>query len=625
MKHQPTLAGVSSQAIDCCLPAPVSGGNFSHSYNEVLTPPTSLTSEIKDRVLTKLKLQLQSYGQSPSPFQWAGLSDVIDTLTAMLCGTCPPKVHLSSLDPGMGKTTALTQFLKEVVRSSDHADVGVVVFLSRKAEIERLVEEANLRPDDFAVYTADDECNAISPTPVNDAQVLFTTQQMLTSRCKGGSFEQCSAFYYLHRVRDVRVWDETLEPSEVVTLSSDDLGELLPYLRRMAVTTADQVQDLLGKTVSAPSGSVITIPAFEGLTGLRVSSDHGGSLRRNLDALAAMSGRPVRILPGQGKQKVALYTRDALPTDMAPLLVLDASGRVRETYNCWNRHRTGLVRLRSAPKDYSALTVHVLDQGSGKDSWTKNDDRLAVEIATVIDSKPDEPWLVVCHKDFVSISIPKLILEHVTTARDRVQFVTWGQHTATNAFADISNVVIASTYCLPDWQYSGLAYACSRRPINQELSHSAVGAIRLGEHGHNIYQALCRASVRGNDGGRCKPCTAYVIAAKASGIRDKLADWFPGCQVTAWSPSRRRLQGQKKKAVLDYIATRRAEDPDAVILFKEVQEAVGISDRKQLTKIRKCEHFRAELTELGLQEHMIGNRQGANAFIRFFHPTQGGA
>ncbi|MBN8185066.1 hypothetical protein, partial [Roseibium aggregatum] len=316
----------------------------------------------------------------------------------------------------------------------------------------------------------------------------------------------------------------------------------------------------------------------------------------------------------------ALDIRDALPADLAPLLVLDASGRVKETYKCWQHHRKGLVRLRSAPKDYSALTVHILDKGAAKDSWSKNPEALAIEVATVIDSKPSEPWLVVCHKEFGSVSIPKQVRDHMTTPKSRVRFVTWGQHTATNSFADIPNVVIASTFCLPEWQYMGLACASSGRSIDLGLPRSAVDAIRMGEHGHHILQALCRAAVRGNDGGRCKPCNAYIIAAKASGIRDKLRDWFPGCRVSTWAPSRRRLQGQKKRAVLDYLKARRCEDPNTVILFKEVQAAVSIPDKSNFKSMRKHPDFRAALEELGLQEVMIGDGRGANAFVRFFHP-----
>lgn len=393
MNHHPLLAGASTLAVCRHLPAFVLGVSFPHSYNDFLTPTASTTSGGEDLALSELKLQLNRYGQTLSSSQWRGLSDVVGTLNAMLNGACPPKIHLSSLDPGMGKTTALIQFIKEVTRSPDHGHDGVIVFLSRKDEIARLVEEADLHTDHFAVLTADDACNALSSTPVDSAQVLFTTQQMLTHRCKGDSFTRCEAFFYLSRPRSVRVWDETLAPGEVVALSSDDLGALLPFLRRATTKIADQVQDLHGRLITTNHGTVITMPVFEGLTRLGSGEDGGDVLNRNLDALAAMSGQPVRVFSGQGKQMIALNIRDALPTDMAPLLVLDASGSVRETYRCWERYRGGLTRLASARKDYSALDVQVLDQGAAKDSWRENGERLAIEVAAVIDSKPDEPFV----------------------------------------------------------------------------------------------------------------------------------------------------------------------------------------------------------------------------------------
>ncbi|MBN8185056.1 hypothetical protein, partial [Roseibium aggregatum] len=304
LMNQSHQAGVLPLAAGTGLPALAAGVNSPFSCNEVLTPITLGTSDLQQRVQAGLKRQLMLYGQTPSAQQIEALSDIVATLTAMAGGSSPPKVFLSSLDPGMGKTTALIQFLKEVIRSSDFVDVGVVVFLSRKDEIMRLVEEAGLHTDHFAVLTSDEDCNGLSPTPVNDAQILFTTQQMLARRCKNTAFMRCDPFFYMGRVRAVRVWDETLEPGEVMALSSDDLGELLPFLRGTASTIADQVQDLQAELIRAVSGSIITLPVFEGLEILSSRSEHVASVHRTLDKLTALSGRSVRVFSGQGKQMI---------------------------------------------------------------------------------------------------------------------------------------------------------------------------------------------------------------------------------------------------------------------------------------------------------------------------------
>lgn len=51
--------------------------------------------------------------------------------------------------------------------------------------------------------------------------------------------------------------------------------------------------------------------------------------------------------------------RETLPDDILPLVVLDASARVRATYTLWESGREGLHILPSATKRYDDLTVNV--------------------------------------------------------------------------------------------------------------------------------------------------------------------------------------------------------------------------------------------------------------------------
>lgn len=63
-----------------------------------------------------------------------GLATVADTLEALAENSLPPRVHLSSLDTEVGKTT----LLKSLLFSPDHEDVAVLVCLSLLVEVERM-------------------------------------------------------------------------------------------------------------------------------------------------------------------------------------------------------------------------------------------------------------------------------------------------------------------------------------------------------------------------------------------------------------------------------------------------------------------------------------------------------
>ena len=81
--------------------------------------------------------------------------------------------------------------------------------------------------------------------------------------------------------------------------------------------------------------------------------------------------------------------KQTLPDDLAPMVILDASGRVRQTYV--DLAATGrLLRLLSAPKRYDQLTVHVWRTGGGKPSFADNGAKLTAGIAKTIDTRPTE-------------------------------------------------------------------------------------------------------------------------------------------------------------------------------------------------------------------------------------------
>jgi hypothetical protein len=575
------------------------------------------------KTVAKTRGELLARGLQPSRHQISALQDAASIMVDMAERRCPPQIYLSSLDTGMGKTTLLVQFLKEVSKSLDHSMVGVVVCLSRLNELDRLVNEAELRHEKFAVLTGDDDRNSCSATPPNEAQILFTTQQMVMRRGEGRSFHDCTEFHFMGMPREVRIWDETLEPGGIVTLSTDDLSGLLGPLRKVSSSAADFLQDLWIELSQAKPGSILQLPDFAAtpLMAVCLSSelDQSGRLTR----LMSLSDRRVKVIAGMGKERIALDIRDAIPRDLAPILVLDASGRVRRTYQHWEHQKGGLVRLTSAVKDYRNLKVHVLDQGGGKDSWRRNGEQLAREVAALIDSKSEERWLVVHHKADGTIDPSGLIMRYVNTNPDRISFLHYGRHQATNDFKDIPNVILAGTLFLPMVQVTGLAHSSMGLPLEAELPNVVLREVRLGEIGHVVVQAVGRGSSRGCQDGKCQPCDVYLIADKKSGIGEALKEWFPGCHLRAWVPMHRRLRGRVSKADA-FLKDRLAVDPTAPVMFAEVMEHLGETDLSNFNRtIRKHEDFRSAIDDLGLHEVKIGKGRGKNAFQRLCSPVEG--
>lgn len=159
------------------------------------------------------------------------------------------------------------------------------------------------------------------------------------------------------------------------------------------------------------SGSIYAVPDFaekhaaislNDALGRAEAGDDGELSRKLRDderavftSLWFLSGKTVTVHRDGPLGKAVLDYRETLPPDLAPMVILDASGRVRETCRDIEAGRGTLVRLPTASKDYSPLTVHVWRTGGGTTAFAKSGVTLAAGIAKTIDTRPGERWLVV--------------------------------------------------------------------------------------------------------------------------------------------------------------------------------------------------------------------------------------
>ncbi|SLN32579.1 hypothetical protein ROG8370_01291 [Roseovarius gaetbuli] len=549
------------------------------------------------------------------------LRELVATMKAIADGSADPCFYLSSLDPGVGKTTTLIRFVTELLGSEQHEGVAVLLCFSRLEEIARLVEEMGLDEADYAVLTSDDEANRLSSTLPSEARVLFTTHSMVMSRCRGHRFSDVEVFHYLGEVRAVRIWDEAMLPGEVVSLNTDQLAALREPLRLSHPALAQMVEELELALKASDGSGTYDWPDVEDATGIALRSARQGLEQRQasyLEGLYALSGRCVLLRRPHNATKVitALDSRDAIPDDFAPVVILDASGRVRSTYSQWEKHKGNLVRLPSAVRSYRNLTVHVMDKGSGKTTWTQNGNALAREVAIKIDSKPDEEWLVIYHKGVNGGAIPDQVMGLLSSDPSRVHFLNWGKHQGTNKFRHIQNVILAGMNNHPETDYEMKARHYSGIPNDHDVPKALVDDMQAGEHMHHILQALCRSAVRQGNGSDCSPCNAYIIAPKRSGIRAFLTEVFPGCTVSTWLPTEKKPKGKVQQALL-FVEMHFKDCPDEVLLFTKLQSELEITNASNFrNRIRHHEDFKAGLEALGVEEVTVGNRHHRNAFAR---------
>jgi hypothetical protein len=582
------------------------------------TYAVSLAGETIDH----LQHYFTSRNHHPSAKMWAALAAVAQTMERMAEGRCPPAVYVSSLDPGVGKTSTLIHFLRTLLASPNHDHAAALVCVGRKEQIEAIVAEADLAPTDYAVLTSEPKLNALGCGRPAEARVLFTTHAMVEKRTEaaGGAFAKAGCFHYQRRPRAVRIWDEAILPGQTLTLRRADLAGLLPALCGRHPALSATVERLFIDLMDAADGTPYRLPD--------IAEAHGPDLSKALapvagNAEAELTMRALWFLGGKvvtvrqdGKYgEIMLDYRDTLPEDIKPLLVLDASARVRTTYTRWEADRGGIVLLPGADKSYDALTINVWSRGGGKASWRKDGATLIEGIARTIMTKPEEEWLVIHHLGGVDMDFEKELRARLPRMfGPTVHYRNWGRHDATNAFVHVRNIILAGTLFMRPAHYESLGRLASAYPSARgRYDPEKTRAVTLGEHRHMILQALCRGAVRQCVGDSCPPAHAYIIAATGTGIAADLPLVFPGAAVLPWKPVEVPLSGVVKDA-FEFIVGELASKTS--VTFRTVMTHLGWHDRGNFK--RRVRHH-ADFVEAIAAEGIVethGTGKHLTAFCR---------
>jgi len=502
------------------------------------------------------------------------------------------------MDPGLGKTTAVAVLLQEILRDSEIRQKGVLICLSTKRAIQDLVTEANLAAADFAVVTSDPLLSGLSPTLPEEAPVLFTTQQMLTSKSSGRRFAEIGEFRFCGKVRKLRIWDESMLPASPIVLDADEISRLLGRIRPVNGTLADQLDQLANSAKRTPGGRVLQLPRIA--TALsKATSGHGGITSEDkdiIDRLISLSDTHVRVrkeirggsrscTASPGKSTILVGFGNELPEDLAPAVVLDASGRVRRTYQLWQEERFSLVRLKSVIRDYSKLTVHVWDHWAGRGTIYSPARYPAMRQALerTIQKDPWSNWLVVHHKQ--KGHNPDLFAElqgRVSGKGGPLHSLTWGMHHGTNLYRGCDRVILAGLFYTPRSHYEGLVYAASGiAPDRRQATSRDIEQMQLAELLHDIYQAACRGKVRS---GSSQECQLYLMASRKSGVRRALPGLFPGCTVKDWFPPAATRLPPRVQSALNEIET--ALNSGGPVAFTKVQKALRMKSSQFNQHIR---------------------------------------
>lgn len=457
----------------------------------------------------------------------------------MLSGTLIDPVHLlASLDPGAGKTEALCSYLQTWKANGFRPSGGALIVLTTHKEIQSCIDRAGLEATDYAARVHKGAALATQGLLNADlAPVLFTTHEMLRRQCEGRSFADTPCYHFRGRPRALRVWDEAFMPSTPAILRKDLIGQPLADLRPHNNAAVCILQALGDSLEAAGVGKAVQVPRAAESAHKALQTHLGHDAAERLSALKSLAGRAGVVVDCNG---LGLHLAGAvmpLPDDFAPCLILDASGRVRETYRAMEAAGT-LKRLPGFTANYSRLQVHHWNRAASRSTLRGDDDRHEVlaSVAKLIGAEDDnEHWLIIHAQDRPGQSYSVVDeLRGLVANPDRLSFLHWGNHHGTNEYRLIRRVVVLGLWRPPMPVYSALHIAAGGS-LDLATDRGALDAIEAGEHRHNLLQAVCRASVRQGNEGTCGDCEVYVVDRLKDGAA-MLQETFPGAIVAPWEP-----------------------------------------------------------------------------------------
>jgi len=514
-----------------------------------------------------------------------GLYSRLESLFYIFAGAC-----------GCGKSNLVMENVQEWKIDGFAGDASAIIVLATLKDIGRFIEGCGLDREDYACVTPDQEyCGlGLGKAKANEARIIFVKHAKAWRRLQEtGSFAAIEEFHYQGKPRTFRLWDEAFSAAPAVSFKLDDLNMLAGAVRTSKPELANMIDALIPNNSDRIQGTKINFPReiAEPAAEFTMMNRHwlktNKRLSSTLEGLAYLAGRHAVLRSDNLYKWMVVGTGHPVPDDLAPLIVLDASANISDTYRIWANRDSRVMILPPEWADYSKLTLHWWEEGAGKSTLSRREyrERIVGAVTDLLNSKSTAKSLVVLGLDVVAnINGPgyslKDEIEKLLSDSENVEFVHWGRHVGTNDYREIQNVVIVGGVHYGDAAYEAIAMAATGNMEGND--RQVVASIAHSEFAQNVYQGVGRCNVRNILSGTAGEATAYLIASGRKDRQPYLEKAFPGCAIVDWTP-RPPKQKRKIDLIMEKMLELLAILPSSISTM-ELKFACGASDKKDYWK-----------------------------------------
>eukprot|EP01037_Dinobryon_pediforme_P005769 gene5768-5832_t len=570
----------------------------------------------------------------PSAPQWTAIQDLLDHLQATAEGRVETAVYLSAIPAGTGKSASLAAFAAALCASPDHAHVGMLILCNRVTEVADMATALGEHRGRLRVICGDDHSDVLAlgdHTTADDAQVVVATQASLRASLRvQRDFGLLSRFHYQGTPRAVRCWDEAYAMRRPVIINPDDVLRLNRLLQKQSPSAVIALLKMSLAIAEMTQSGRCTVPDLEALGvdfhKLREDAGDDEGLLDQISALRDVSGQSAWAYHGNLGQSVLVKHIPELPPSLLPVVVTDASaarGVNHEAYSQMEESGMPLIRLLEATKTYANMTLKLVPATASRSVFQDKRSprgRELIEMAVrYIQAVAPDPVLVISYRKtrfplagVTEATIAKAINARLTEAEQhRVRHLTWGQHTATNAHADVPRVLLLGLNFLPPASHYAESAALLDKPMHTESpgdhpTPDQVRAVARGKLRDSVLQAVLRGAARKGNDGDCGDCEVVIPQTTQTGLSlDDYRVMFPGVSLVADTELLPRKVLKGKLGTLFKAVAEVLEQGHREIANQALRATLGMS-KAAFNRLLKHPDWKAAMVHLEVVPQMLG-------------------
>lgn len=576
------------------------------------------------KCLNDMKTLMQKRNQKVTKVKEDNWYEIFKTITKQLYGKQQRSVI--PLEAGGGKSTAIGLWVSTWLHSDQaNPDGSLIVAVSSLNELNEIY--SNLMDRDVShldigvFHSSNDRKDVVqSDKDITSKRVVLTTHQMVKKRGYDGGFN-----FYKGKHRSLMLWDECCISSQGFSMRWRDYerlndnvipqslreGQIDYHYKYMGIYNL--IESSLQKTKGEDMIDVISPPVNlldrKYLKGILNEINPSQDVFRDLNNLLSVISQPFIVeLDNKQEKPIGLLSFcKVLDERFNNMVIFNASHSINPLEK--QDPKIKEIKMKNN-RSYKNVNINTWNLASGKDSIetalmnSSIRSKYLEPICDVLKNIPEGERAIIFYRkpssdkrDIKAVILKELEVLGVNVSEkvgiySKYEFVTWGNHKATNSFSDCKHIVMVGQLNRDPLQYKAELKGQSGS-LKSYISDELVNRYIQQETAQEIYQAILRGVIRTSSE---ESMNVYMtLPMNRHGVLEALREVMPDFQHKDLSEYQSRLDKMSNciSAILEEIREMQVDKSKGISVIqinRKLKEIFTFKDKNIYTKAH--EYFR---------------------------------